>query len=97
MMSLVLLTPYEGNFTGGDSGGPAFIKRNGIWELAGINSTVTGSSFGNYASYVDVFSYVNDIPSFSPVTVPEPSSTVLLSLTLVSALTLRHRNNKVKN
>ena len=41
-----LALPNEGTVGGGDSGGPAFVLRNGVWELIGINTFSALSNAG---------------------------------------------------
>jgi secreted trypsin-like serine protease len=38
--------PMEATLGGGDSGGPAFVQRNGVWQLVGINTFAAQSSAG---------------------------------------------------
>jgi len=98
---------YEGAFSAGDSGGPAFIQRNGVWELAGINSTVltrgsqpsNTTAFGNYASYVSVADYIDQLPQLAAFSVssnvPEPSTSLLITLAVLGTASLRRRDSKV--
>lgn len=66
-------TPHESIVANGDSGGAAFIKRSGVWELAGIlfaRSTLPGqpyesSLFGTDTYVVDLSHYRADILAYT--------------------------------
>lgn len=79
----------------GDSGGATFAKRNGVWELVGINDaigTLTDQPGGTVVtgdrSYsVDIYTYKNQILA----AVPEPSTYGLLGGAALAGLSLRRR------
>jgi len=60
---------HESTAANGDSGGAAFIKRNGSWQLAGIlfaignysNQPPSTALYGNLTYAVDLSSYLDDI------------------------------------
>ena len=94
-------TSLEGAGARGDSGGPAFVKRNGQWQLAGIASSVLSynsqpantSAFGNRTTYANVAEYSEQLPELWEVSsqIPEPGSSLMLVIGLGGFLTRRHR------
>jgi len=92
---------YEGIASSGDSGGPIFIKENGLWKLAGITSFAmkrgsqpdNTSAFGNSSAIVDLSQYGQSLPELYQTPVPEPSATLLLIMGAGTLLTYRNRTD----
>ena len=93
-------TGIDGQAALGDSGGGAFILRNGEWRLGGVAyATLDGSDadalsnpagFGDYTLFTDVYAYRSEITALTGTLVPEPSS-MLLGGFGVLALALRRK------
>lgn len=93
-------TGIDGQAALGDSGGGAFILRNGEWRLGGVAyATADGpdadalsnpAGFGDYTLYTDVYAYRSEIIALTGTLVPEPSSMLLGSFGVL-ALALRRK------
>ena len=93
-------TGIDGQAALGDSGGGAFILRNGEWRLGGVAyATADGpdadavsnpAGFGDYTLFTDVYAYRSEITALTGTLVPEPSS-MLLGGFGVLALALRRK------
>lgn len=88
------VTAYEGQVSGGDSGGGLFAYRGGEWVLAGIGyygASASGNSaqYGDGSGYTDVFSYNSGITAITGTLIPEPSAALLLPM--AGGLALRRR------
>ncbi len=96
---------YEGIAGAGDSGGPIFVKENGLWKLAGITSFVMKrgnqpertAAFGNSTGIVDLSKYNGSFPTIYQTPVPEPSTTILLIIGTGTLLTYRNRSCSYTN
>jgi hypothetical protein len=90
----------DGQAALGDSGGGAFILRNGEWRLGGVAyATADGpdadavsnpAGFGDYTLFTDVYAYRSEITALTGTLVPEPSSMLLGSFGVL-ALALRRK------
>ncbi len=94
---------WEGQASSGDSGGSAFIKRDGVWELAGITSVTLSNgrqpantaAFGNATAFANVAAYESDFAKYIGLsTVPEPSTAFLVAAGSAIAITRRKRKTK---
>lgn len=93
-------TGIDGQAALGDSGGGAFILRNGEWRLGGVAyATADGpdadavsnpAGFGDYTLFTDVYAYRSEITALTGTLVPEPSSMLLGSFGVL-ALALRRK------
>jgi hypothetical protein len=90
----------DGQAALGDSGGGAFILRNGEWRLGGVayatadgpdaDSVSNPAGFGDYTLYTDVYAYRSEITALTGTLVPEPSSMMLGGFGVI-ALALRRK------
>jgi hypothetical protein len=90
----------DGQAAFGDSGGGAFILRNGEWRLGGVayatadgpdaDSVSNPAGFGDYTLYTDVYAYRSEITALTGTLVPEPSSMMLGGFGVI-ALALRRK------
>ena len=87
---------HEAHTVEGDSGGAAFVKRNGEWELAGIlyaryllpDQSVDNAVFGNESIMADVFFYRDQILDATAPDIPAlplPAAVALAGVLLASA------------
>jgi hypothetical protein len=93
-------TGIDGQAALGDSGGGAFILRNGEWRLGGVAyATADGpdadtvsnpAGYGDYTLYTDVYAYRSEITALTGTLVPEPSSMLLGGFGVI-ALALRRK------
>lgn len=94
-------TGIDGQAALGDSGGGAFILRNGEWRLGGVAyATADGpdadalsnpAGFGDYTLYTDVYAYRSEIIALTGTLVPEPSSMLLGSFGVITLALRRKR------
>lgn len=94
-------TGIDGQAALGDSGGGAFILRNGEWRLGGVAyATADGpdadalsnpAGFGDYTLYTDVYAYRSEITALTGTLVPEPSSMLLGSFGVITLALRRKR------
>ncbi len=93
---------WEASAGGFDSGGAAFIYRDGKYELAGIISAVirnrgqsnSSVAYGNKTSFVNVEHYSDLLPGLASSefsAVPEPSSLLLLGIGVFQVICFRKR------
>jgi hypothetical protein len=93
-------TGIDGQAALGDSGGGAFILRNGEWRLGGVAyATADGpdadtvsnpAGYGDYTLYTDAYAYRSEITALTGTLVPEPSSMLLGGFGVI-ALALRRK------
>lgn len=92
-------TGIDGQGALGDSGGGAFVLRNGVWMLGGVTyATADGSGdsltnpagYGDYTFFTDVYAYRSEITALTGTLVPEPSSMMLGGIGVI-ALVLRRK------
>jgi MYXO-CTERM domain-containing protein len=94
-------TAYEGMVALLDSGGGAFVERDGAWHLAGTNYRVfdgpDGDSAANPSGYGDggliahLPTYGTQITGITGVLIPEPGTTAMAALALAALAARRRR------
>ena len=93
-------TGIDGQAALGDSGGGAFIYKQGRWKLGGVayatadgpdaDSVSNPAGYGDYTLYTDVYAYRSEITALTGTLVPEPSSMMLGGFGMI-ALVLRRK------
>lgn len=95
-------TSFDGQGALGDSGGGAFILRNGKWVLSGVIYNVADgpdadtvpnpAGYGDITYYTDVYAYRNDIAGITGTLIPEPGPWAMLGLS-AGAWVIRRRRS----
>lgn len=94
----------EAQFAGGDSGGPIFVRDNGVWKITGIatfngktdlsgGSTVNFGSIGGGTIVASYASWIQAQMVASPVPEPETYTLLLGGLGLVALVTRRSKGD----